>query len=138
MYSLVLILIGQLPIELDKSSYYLQDLPTGNRVRTYSDAMKVDRYGNCWLQANYVVDNRADRNKELEIINNRLGWIVRVHPSLRYSGNFRIMAYPQWERNYVPRYGDLPVKGIVVVKPVGPYRVRPTYVRINVNTTFGY
>lgn len=161
-----MLVCGQAPIpsHLDKSTLYLRDMPVGASARVYKEALVVDSSGGCWLRGNYVVSNdiysRFNRHKELEIIHNKLGWIVRIHPYWHDINTWKVQRYPQWTRGIDGRYYaglHLPIKAINVVQPYRPrqsefsrwdsefrslggqssYR-RPTHVRIGVSGTFGY
>jgi len=125
------------PTQLQGGFVRLSELPEGGRVRVYSQALVMDTQGRAWLRKDYVASvsrTKWDRNKELEVINNKLGWIVRVHPTYRTIDGYKIPAYPKWEKEVVSHYTHYPVKAINVVQPPRARVNRPMYVRVGVST----
>ena len=132
-----MLLLGQVqvPTQLRGGLVRLDEIPEGGRVRVYSQALVMDTQGRAWLRRDYVTEispTKWDRNKELEIINNKLGWIVRVHPTWQTVDGYKIPYYPKWKQSVVSEYTHFPVKGLVVVPPPRPRSPRPLYVRVGV------
>lgn len=100
----------QLPHELDKTQHYLSEMTPGQHLRVAADALAVDEYGRVWLRSHYIFSHDEKYARSLEVICTRIGYAVIVHPI--YHGDRYI--YPKWERAYVPRPWDIPVRSISV------------------------
>ena len=120
---LILLLVGQVPLppELDKTPRYLSDLPPGQTVRVYKDAVVVDLDGRCWIRGDWITEtapNKFTRYKELEVTRTNTGYSVRVLPL--WSSRDNIYLYPQWERAYRRNVSDMPVDSFVIVPKPKP------------------
>lgn len=94
----------------------LGDMEVGEHVRVYANAMLVDDSGGCWLDPDFVAFPLKSKG-ELEIINNKLGYIVRVNYSYVQNRGYFIPKWPSWNRGKVPA-GYIPVKAVVINKPI--------------------
>lgn len=106
----------KLPAAVEKRTVRIGQMSIGEHVQVYSDAMIVDDKGRCWLKPKYVASTSKEKG-DLEIINNKLGYIVHVnYKYVKTDTGYSVPRWPHWERGYVP-HGYIPVKSIVVDKP---------------------
>lgn len=115
----------QLPPELDKTSKYTYQIPRGQTVRVYGNALAVDSSGKCWIKGDWVVEtshSRFDGHKELEITRSKNGYIVKILPL--WGEDLGHYTYPEWRREEftVPKSIDVPVIAIIVVPKPHPRR----------------
>ncbi len=103
--------------DLERRFVRLGNIEIGEKVTASADAMLVDDSGSCWLNPKYIVGQ--EKNNDLEITRNKLGYIVRVnfHYHQTISG-YKVPYSPKWERKYVPK-NFIPVKSLIVEKPYG-------------------
>lgn len=101
--------------DLERRLVRLGKIEIGEKVIASADAMLVDDNGNCWLNPKYIVGQ--EKNNDLEITRNKLGYIVRVnfHYHQTVSG-YKVPYTPKWERKYVPP-NYIPVKSLIVESP---------------------
>ena len=107
---------ASLPKEIEKRTVRLGKMEVGEHVQVFANAMSVDDSGRCWLNPQHVAFP-LKRKGDLEVINNKLGYIVRVN--YRYVQTERGFSIPRtesWTRGYVP-LGWIPVKAVMVDKP---------------------
>jgi hypothetical protein len=116
---------AHIPANLEKRVVRIAQMDVGEHVQAYADAMIVDDSGNCWLNPRYIA---APMEKgDIEIIHNKLGYIVRVnYHNFKTETGYSVPRWPSWKRGYVPP-GSIPVKGISVDKPYQQAQVKTTY-----------
>jgi hypothetical protein len=116
---LVLAVVCQttMPQELLRTTTTIADLPVGKEAYTYKEALVVSPDGKAYLKADYVLTYN-DRYKELQVIHNKVGYIVRVLPIYYRKGNYYVYEHPKWNTlTYIRPNNFVPVKAIAIVYP---------------------